>query len=815
MTRFATTVSILVLALALPSASAELPYYRTLQGGGVSSTVPNPGTHEPGEPAGPLSLDYVPAGNAFTLADPAAGAFVPTNARQPVSYSSTGLPSGVDVASDGTLTGVFRSAGSFQGSVTVHDGLGRHVSAPFAFQVLPATVSAALPASVRALAPISGTVSVDGGSGWSHSLGGAPASILVDPTTGAVTGTSGSTQGTLNLVPRAQRNGVTVTGATVPVQVTAPQFTVSGIPSIVRTGDTISGHAEGADPGTYSFANAPAWLTVDANGAISGKVPASPTTGSFDVRLNGSRSGTPLAQASIPFSVAPAYQVVLPETTTTYRTAYLTLQPSVTGSGGSTSRTFSKVTGPSFLSVDAQTGTLVFLTEEAASGNHEYRVGVVDADGASGVSQPRTVYVAPQTLTVGGPSAAAWHVGSTGTFSATSNFTVQWSRTKPPFTALVQGPPWTTLSPSGAITAETSEPRAAEPLTVYAFHPSTGQFASRTLTVSVSASTLATSGVLPVDVHVASDISARPFAPTATGLLGSATWTLSAGSLPAGTSVDSSTGRLVGTTGTSSAGTYANLRLRVADADGTSVETDPFTVAVHPAMTVTTATTAYSADAGSAVTTGGTTVANAFGARTLAVETVSGTAPSHTLNQTTGVIAYTAPSGGTWIYRLRATDEAGGDVYGANVTASFVTTELASTAVPLTVNGAALAANTYYSANGSGNLSFPSRSGCSSSTGTSRWIVYDFGKPVRANGTQVYVRMFGGASWHRVEGSNDGTAWTRVWGNTSRNYPNSSYDTYNDSFGEVSYRYWAFATCGSDGTVGRFKLRYNNVSPNF
>lgn len=93
--------------------------------------------------------------------------------------------------------------------------------------------------------------------------------------------------------------------------------------------------------------------------------------------------------------------------------------------------------------------------------------------------------------------------------------------------------------------------------------------------------------------------------------------------------------------------------------------------------------------------------------------------------------------------------------------------------------------------------------------------MYDFGKPVRANGTQVYVRMFGGASWHRVEGSNDGTAWTRVWGNTSRNYPNSSYDTYNDSFGEVSYRYWAFATCGSDGTVGRFKLRYNNVSPNF
>ena len=437
---------------------------------------------------------------------------------------------------------------------------------------------------------------------------------------------------------------------------------------------------------------------------------------------------------------------------------------------------------------------------------------MVDADGASGVSEPRTVYVAPQTLTASGPSSLAWHVGSSGTFSMTSNFTVQWSRTKPPFTALVQGPPWTTLSPSGAITAETSEPRAAEPLTVYAFHPSTGQFASRTLTVSVSASTLATSGVSPVDVHVASDISARPFAPTTTGLLGSPSWTLSAGSLPSGTSVDSSTGRLVGTTGTSSAGTYANLRLRVADADGTSVETDPFTVTVHPAMTV---TTAYSADAGSAVTTAGTTVANAFGARTLSVETVSGTAPAHTLNQTTGVLTYTAPAGGTWVYRLRATDAAGGDVYGASVTASFVTTELASTAVPLTVNGAALAANTYYSLNGQGNFAFPNRNGCSSTSGADRWIVYDFGKPVRANGYRVYIRMSGGQSWHGVQGSNDNSAWTRVVGYTSINYPNSSYNEYTVNFTEVSYRYWAFATCGSDGTIGRFKLRYNGVSPNF
>lgn len=807
---------LILVALGLPSASQELPYYRNIQGG-PRSFQPNIPPVEPNEPGDELSLAFQPSGTAFVVGDLPAGSFVPKGASLPVSYGSTGLPLGVTVSSDGALTGAFRAAGTYSGTVTVQDRLNRSASAGFAIEVLPVTVSANLPASARALSPVSGNVGASAGGGWTYSISGAPGTIVVDPATGAISGTTGAAEGSFTLVPRAQRNGVTVTGDSITFAVTSPQFTVSGIPSSIKTGELVSGHAEGADPGTYALADAPAWMSIDANGVISGKVPASPTSGNWNVKVNGSREGLPLLPASFQFGVAPAYHITIPELTTVYRSSYLVLQPGVTGASGHTP-TFSKLTGPSFVSVDPSTGAVTFATDNTSSGNYQYSIGLVDANDGSGNSTSSTVYVGAQTLGIQAPAegaSLAWHVGSQGSFTASANFAVSWSRTKPPFTAIVQGPPWIFLSPSGSITAETSQPRSSEPVTIYAYDTSSGQFAGRTLNVSVAASPLAATGVQSVDVHVSSDISARPFSPVVSGALGSTTWTLAEGSLPAGTSVQGPTGRLVGQTSASSAGTYSNLRLRVADADGTSVETEPFTVVVHPALTVTANTTSYSFDAGSAVTTEGINVANAHGSRILSVETMSGTAPAFTLNQATGALSYTAPAGGTWVYRLRAEDDAGGDAYSAHVTASYVTTELASTAVPLTVNGAPLAANTYYSLNGQGNFAFPSRGSCSSSSGASRWIVYDFGKPVQANSSRVYVRMSGGASWHGVEGSNNGTNWTRVWGYNSINYPNSSYGEYTNTFTAVSYRYWAFSTCGSDGTLGRFKLRYNGVTPNF
>ncbi|WP_368735599.1 putative Ig domain-containing protein, partial [Escherichia coli] len=87
--------------------------------------------------------------------------------------------------------------------------------------------------------------------------------------------------------------------------------------------------------------------------------------------------------------------------------------------------------------------------------------------------------------------------------------------------------------------------------------------------------------------------------PTPTNTLGSVSWSSVGSALPAGLSVNASTGSLTGTP--TAAGSYANLKLRVTDSEGKTGDTAAFTITITLPLT-SSLTSSVTAKTGTAIT---------------------------------------------------------------------------------------------------------------------------------------------------------------------------------------------------------------------
>lgn len=404
--------------------------------------------------------------------------------------------------------------------------------------------------------PFTATVSNDpshSGVTWSVTGGG----TLSNQTSTSVMLTTSSTPGIVTL--RASSVVQPSRGASVTVNVVMPPTVnkttlpdgVSGKPYSVTLTET-----GGVTPLTWSIASGtlPAGLTLNAApGTITG-TPSATGTSNFTVQLTD--SGTPPASNSLANSINIHAPLVISSTTLPPATVGVAYSSSLSATGGLAPYSWSITAGslPSGLTLNSSTGAI--SGTPSAAGTANFTVQVTDTASPSQVvtlpmsintSQPLSISTGPlpdatngvaystSFAAVGGSGALTWSVSS-GALPAGLSLNSS--------TGAISGTPSALGSSSFTIhVADSSTPP---------------QSASLLSSLRVNAPLVISGAALP------NAISGVPYTATlsATGAVAPATWSVSAGTLPTGLSLNSSTGVISGTT--AAAGTN-NLTIKLVD----------------------------------------------------------------------------------------------------------------------------------------------------------------------------------------------------------------------------------------------------------
>ena len=566
------------------------------------------------------------------------------------------LPAGLTLSSGGLLSGRPTSPGTATGLVVrASDASGTTADgAPFSIDVRPAiALSGGLAATGAVGDRYSSSLTAVGGRppyAWSLASGGLPPGLELDGGTGTVSGTPGS-PGTATGIRLGvvDADGRSATSSPFDIAV-ASTLAIAGSPSSAATvGSTYSAafSASGGYGGkTFSMASGtlPAGLTLSAAGVLSGTPTMAGVTTGLVVRATDA-SGTTASSTSFPIDVRADLALAGPPSGTgAVGAAY---SSSVAASGGRPPYTWTLASGtlPPGLSLDAAGGVVsgTPTTPGTATG---IRLKVDDADGRSATSPAFDIAIASTLVVAGSPGSAAT-VGAPyyAAFTASGGYGAK-------AFAATSGtlPAGLTLSTAGVLSGTPTAAGVATGLVVSATDAS---------------GTTASSASFPIDVRT--DL-ALAGSPSGTGAVGAAysssvaasggrspyAWTLAAGTLPPGLSIDAASGIVSGTPTTP--GTATGIRLKVGDADGRSATSSAFDIAIA-------STLAIAGSPGSAATVGSTysatfSASGGYGGKTFSM--ASGTLPAGLTLSAAGVLSGTPTVAGSATgLVVRATDASG------------------------------------------------------------------------------------------------------------------------------------------------------------
>jgi hypothetical protein len=592
------------------------------------------------------------------------------------SVSAGSLPAGLSLdSSTGAITGTPTSAGSVTFTVTAADSSTGGSTATGTFTINVAAASTALttttpqlPAGTQGTGYV-GTLTSTGGTGpvsWSITSGSLPAGLSVDPDTGQITGTP-TAAGTFSF-------GAEVTDSSSPTPQTATEnlsitIAASTAPSIDSTvlPDAVQGSAYdqvisatgGVVPYTWSVTSGalPAGLSLDPQaGTITG-TPTTPGTYSFTVSL--ADSSTPAAQnASISLAMtvdaAPPPPAMTVTDTTTSGIVGAPYNAILIPSGGTGPYSYAVTSGalPAGLSLDPQFGTITGTPTTA--GTFDATIQVTDSssptpevatdDVSIAIASSGTLAISTTSL----PDAAVGAsyaepvvaTGGTGALSfAVTSGALPAGLTLDPASGIIYGVP--TASGPSSFTVTVTDSATPTPDT-----------SSASLTLNTDAATSVS--VSTTSLLDATQNQAYTQILAASGGVQPYTWSISSGNLPAGLSLNATTGVISGTpTGSGSSAFTVEATDSSSPTPETATESLTLDVNAAPPLGINTVAlpeatqgTAYSA----ALDAGG-------GTSPVTWSVVSGALPAGlALDPDAGVISGTPTGTGTSYFTVQATD---------------------------------------------------------------------------------------------------------------------------------------------------------------
>jgi large repetitive protein len=533
------------------------------------------------------------------------GTIAVTGGAGALTYSVTvgSLPAGLSLnSSTGAITGTATGpSGAVNFTVQVKDSStatpqtnSKAMSITINQPPAPQFTTTTLPADVEGSA-YSQTLALTGGLApftYSISSGALPAGLSLNASSGAITGTATGPNGPASFTVKVVDSSNPVQSATQPLSIAvnlppAPAITTVSLPSdvegtaynqtVVATG--------GLAPLAYSLSvgSLPAGLSLNSStGAISGTPTGPNATSSFTVKVTD--KSNPVQSASQALSIAVNLPPPPAITTSSLPGAveFANYNQTVAATGfGTLHYSVSVGTLPAGLSLNAGTGAITGATS-GPNATSSFTIQVTDS------SNPVQLAAQPLSIAVSLPPAPSITTTTlpNGTVGANYNQTVAFTGGHGPFTWSISSgtlPTGFSLNAAtGAITGSSS-PANTYSFTVNVVDSSNpAQTASQALSISiVNGPLLVTPATLPTGA--VND----PYPSTTLGASGGLppyTWAITVGGLPAGLSLNSSTGAITGTpTGPSAT---ANLTAQVTDSTNAK-QTGTFSIIVNPALAIT------------------------------------------------------------------------------------------------------------------------------------------------------------------------------------------------------------------------------------